>query len=207
MSIKLRSGVAAVGLVIACAGAGAGIINIVQDTPNVNGDPNVAFSGTIDYVFNGGTNGTLNISLTNTSAAPVGGFITGFVFNVGGSGVSTLLSTTNFASFVNLTNANGQPFGSSFVGGAALGGNWEGGGNPSNGIGIGQTGSFTFDVNGANAGSISSSSFLDGPYDFNFIVRFRGLANGGSSKAPAVPAPAGVALGAMAIGAGLRRRR
>ncbi len=191
------------------AGASAGLINIMSDVGDTVGDAGVTFTGTVDYIFNGGTSGTLNVSLTNTSAT-LGGLITGFVFNAGDSGVTASLTSTNFPLFVNLVNPNGAPFGSPFVGGAALGGNFEGGGNPNNGIGLGQTGNFVFAVNGANAGVIDSSTFLTGPYDFNFIVRFRAT-NGpqGSSKAPAtfVPAPGAASLALAGLAAGLRRRR
>jgi len=188
-------------------GAHGAAMNIGQDTPNIVGDSGVSFTGTIDYTANSATNGALAISLTNTSS--IGGFITGFVFNAGGESVTTSLTSSSFASFLNLTNASAVPFGSSFLGGAALGANWLGGGSPSNGIGVGQTGSFVFDVNGSGAGSLTSGSFLTGPYDFNFIVRFRGTGGPeGSSKAPAMPAPGGAAaiLGAAAF-AGTRRRR
>lgn len=198
------AGIAGVALSVV---AQASVINIGVDAPNVVGDSGVSFSGTIDYTANSATNGALVISLTNTST--VGGFITGFVFNAGGGGVTTGLTSTNFAMFQNVSNESAVPFGSSFLGGAALGANWLGGGSPNNGIGVGQTGSFVFDVNGSAAGSLNSGSFLTGPYDFNFIVRFRGT-NGpdGSSKAPAMPAPGGAMalLGAAGL-VGVRRRR
>lgn len=183
-------------------------MQIGQDSPNIVGDSAVSFTGTIDYTANSATNGTLAISLTNTSAT-VGGYITGFVFNAGGASVTTGLTSTNFAMFQNVANESASPFGPLFLGGAAIGANWLGGGNPSNGIGLGQTGSFVFSVNGAGAGSLTSGTFLTGPYDFNFIVRFRGTSGpDGSSKAPAMPAPGGAAalLGAAAM-VGVRRRR
>lgn len=201
------TGCAVLGAALAAGGANAGMINIFQDDGNINGNPDVTFDGTLEYVHNGGNSGTLNISLTNTTAMSVGGFITGFVFNAGGASVASSLSSTTNASFLNLVNPSAMPFGTPFLGGAALGANWEGGGNPSNGIAIGQTASFVFAITGADAGLLSSSAFLEGPFDFNFIVRFRGLADGGSSKAPAAPAPGAAALGALALAVAGRRRR
>ena len=54
-------------------------------------------------------------------------------------------------------------------------------------------------------------SFLEGgPYEFDFIVRFKGFLDGGSDKVPAavVPLPVPVAIGALGLlGVVLGRKR
>ncbi len=117
-----------------------------------------------------------------------------------------LTSTTN-KEFLDAPNQNGGPFGNPFVGGAALEGNWLDGGMPDDGLGVGVSGTFTFDITAADADSLSAVSFIQGPYDFNFIVRFRGLGKDGefSDMVPAIPAPGALAL--LGLGALAQRRR
>lgn len=167
------------------------------------------FTGSISYFADLPEYGVLTITLTNTSNPSNGGKITGFVFNIDSSdpfASATLTSATH--PFQGLTNHAAPPFGSSFAAGAALGGHWSGGGNPNPGIAVGQSGTFVFDVHASDAHQLAAESFLAGPYDFNFVVRLRGFADGGSDKVPAfitaIPTPASVALLALA---GLTRRR
>ena len=189
---------------IACADT----IQIFADTGNSTeglGD----FSGSLTYDFIVGDLGVLTVDLTNDIDPGFGGFLTGFIFNVGSADnnvAATLTSTTN-PFFLNAPDQNGSPFGNRYVGGAALGGNWLGGGNPMNGIGPSDSGIFTFDITAIDADSLSAASFLQGPYDFNFLVRFRGVGPDGglSDKVPAVPAPGALAL--LGLGALTQRRR
>lgn len=188
------------------------------DVIRVQGDPDFSterlgnFSGSIQYDYQSGNVGRLAISLTNTTDPVIGGYITGFVFNIGTpepSGADTAaLLYSSYPTLVNIPGPaiNGAPFGR-FEAGAGIGGQFEGGGNPTTGIGIGATGLFEFQVNSAFASVLSASSFIEGPNDFNFIVRFRGLSNGGSDKVP-IPVPGSVALMGMgAIAIGSRRHR
>jgi hypothetical protein len=195
------------------AGTHASFINIESNSED-SAEGLGSFTGIIEYVADSaiGTQGLLTINLTNTTPASIGGFITGFVFNIASSdpnATATLTSATH--PFVGVTNHQAPPFGSSFTAGAALGGNWAGGGQPQLGIGIGSTGTFSFDVFASDASLLNPMSFLSGPYDHNFVVRLGGMIDGGSDKVPAVPSnpvPAPGAL-AMLIAAGLvmpRRR-
>ena len=195
--------------------ASAGVIGFHQLDSAINGDTGVAFSGTLGYTQTGVNTGSLVISITNTTSG-LGGMITGIAFNADAPVTSATLSSTTYSDFKGVSNVNAQPFGMSFLAGAAVGANWQGGGKPSGGIGEGGTGVFVFDILSANAGSLTSSSFLGGSSDYNDVVRYRGLDNGGSAKAPAIlastpgavipaPAIAGPMLGLCLLGT--RRRR
>ncbi|MBX3357933.1 MAG: hypothetical protein KF745_05850 [Phycisphaeraceae bacterium] len=165
------------------------------------------FTGELKYTPGSETSGLLSVMLTNTSPAANGGFITGFVFDIPSSDLNAgaSLSSADFP-FTQLTGPNAAPFGT-YDAGAAIGGNFLGGGNPHPGIGVGQTGLFQFQITGSDAGQLTESSFLTAGAPYGFIVRFRGFENGGSDKVPAVPAPgAGALLAAAALLAHRRRR-
>jgi MYXO-CTERM domain-containing protein len=93
--------------------------------------------------------------------------------------------------------------------GAALGGNWLGGGSPVLGIGVGQTFVFRYDVRGEESllATIIAHDFFDETEGWGFAARFRGFADGGSDKVTAsLPSPGALAL--LALGSlGARRRR
>lgn len=165
------------------------------------------FDGKIEYNFQGGNSGKLEISLTNTTAANIGGYLTGFVFNVGGFTANLDLTSATHP-FLELTDEKAPPFGT-FRSGAALGGDWTGGGSPKNGIKVGDTGVFLFDLTSTDAGLMNAGTFLTGANDFNFVARFRGLKNGGSDKVPGgnIPAPGSLALLGVAGLTAARRRR
>jgi hypothetical protein len=187
-----RFAATAAGVVVAfgfSTAALAGPVNIQADMGNSTeglGD----FIGTVEYTFTGGTTGTLVIELTNTSNAANGGFLTAFVFNINssdGSASATLSSSTN-ASFLNITGGglNAPPFGT-YEAGAGLNGTFLGGGNPSGGIAVGETDTFTFDIVATDAATLETLDFLTGSSDFDFVARFRGFEDGGSDKVPGVP--------------------
>lgn len=176
------------------------------DVMNIAGTGTLgSFTGSISYTYNSGNTGTLTIALTTTSAA--GGKLTGFAFNIDGPNATATLSTTDYSSFTNTGTTAANPYGT-FEAGAALGGNWEGGGSPNNGIAHGATGHFTFTVSGTDAFRLTAKSF-DEPTGNNFVVRFRGFDNGGSDKVLGVttPAPASVSLALAGLGLFGRRRR
>jgi hypothetical protein len=174
------------------------------------------FLGQLEYGFNMQLNSwTLLVTLMNTSPPANGGFLTGFIFNINSTdsnASATLHSGTH--PFVNAPNQGGQPIGGTYDAGAVLGGSFQGGGgNPNQGIAVGQTGSFLFTVSASDAPNLSALSFITGPETYNFLVRFRSFNHGhGSDKVaaqqtdgPGVPGPAGLMV--LAIGAiGVRRR-
>jgi uncharacterized protein (TIGR03382 family) len=195
-------------LTLMAASASAATLDISGDITTSNGGTGVAFEGGIDYVFDGGTSGTLTVSLTNMTSNSIGGYLTGFVFNINstdGSASASLTSTTD-SDFLDTGSENAAPFGM-FDAGAAIGANWSGGGNPSNGIAIGVTETFVFSVSASDAGTLDAMSFVGLAGD-DFAVRFRGLNNGGSDKlTTTVPAPGTGALALLGLGLASRRRR
>lgn len=195
------------------AGAAAGDIIEIESDEDASTEGLGSFAGTLEYandVFGG--SGTLIVSLTNTSDADNGGKITGFVFNIDSSDANAAASLTAAShDFDEIANANAAPFGT-FDAGAALGGNWLGGGSPNGGIGVGQSGSFSFDVTASDASSLLAENFLSGSSGHDFAVRFKGFDDGGSDKVPggpgaSIPAPAAMALLMIAGVSGTRRRR
>jgi hypothetical protein len=171
------------------------------------------FTGSINYEFDMFTGGMLTIELTNTSPLGNGGFLTGFLFNIDSTdpGAHAMLTNSpDYPLFEDTFSQSGAPFGT-FDSGAALGGDWEGGGSPAGGIPVFGTGSFEFDVMAADASSLTAIDFISGPAKFNFVVRFRGFEDGGSDKVPGqvVPAPAVLSLlaGFGLFGATRKRNR
>lgn len=186
--------------------------NAHADLMSVSGDATtsvegtgVTFGGMLDYSFDSGSSGTLSITISNTSDASLGGYLTGFVFNILSSDAlaSATLSSASNVSFLNTGTENAAPFGI-FDAGAALGANWTGGGTPSFGLGIGQSGTFEFLVSASDANLLTAQSFVGDGSDF--AVRFRGLDNGGSDKLLA-PAPGTSAIALLGLGLAARRRR
>ncbi|MFG0329352.1 MAG: hypothetical protein ACF8PN_05570 [Phycisphaerales bacterium] len=170
------------------------------------------FTGTLDYRLQGGA-WILSVDLTNTSDPSNGGYITGFLFNIDSrdDDAEAELFSASHGFFEDAEGESGQPFGSDYDAGAALNGNWLGGGKPSRGIAVGDTGSFQFEIEADDASFLTASSFMNGPYEYDFVVRFRGFEDGGSDKVggAVVPAPGAAAL--LLAGSGLivtgRRRR
>ncbi|HYE63597.1 MAG TPA: hypothetical protein VD997_16520 [Phycisphaerales bacterium] len=171
-----------------------------------------SFEGSLDY---NPAQQKLTITITNTSPVANGGFLTGLAFRIGSSdAAASAILVTGPVNFQNLGPAEAPPFGH-FVAGAALDADWTGGGQPSRGLGVGQTGVFEFNVTASDGAALEALDFIDvanhpGP---DMVVRFRGFADGGSDKVPArpdevVPAPAGVAvLSAAGLLVATRRRR
>lgn len=167
-----------------------------------------AFVGTLDYVYGGAGSGTLNVSLTNTTNASIGGYLTAFMFRPPPElgAFTSALTSSDFATMTNIpAGTSGSPWNGtgSWLGGAGVGGSWLAGGSPNGGVGIGQTGHWSFTITGTNASMLTSDSFVSGnlvsdPYAF--IVRFRGMegvdGGEGSDKVPAnqLPAPGAAAL-------------
>jgi hypothetical protein len=168
-----------------------------------------AFTGTVTY----DDVSQLTISLTNTTPS-AGGFLTGFVFNINGDATATL-NPDPTGSFEGVTNESASPFGT-FDAGAALGGDFTGGGSPNNGIAVGNTMNFVFDITGNNGFDVSTLTAEDfvsqissgqgqNPYDAAFVARFKGMANGGSDAVSgtvvhAIPLPSAAWSGLGMLG-------
>jgi len=201
-----------------CAGmVWADTVHFVSDPSTTTNSTwtGVSLSGSVSYQFDNNTStGTAVFTMTNTTDASIGGFFTAFVFDINNAfssfSVDSLsASDTDFSLIGNTTLNEFGPFGiTAFDAGAGLGGDFEGGGAPGNGIGIGQTGTFSFTVTGTDAGSLSALSFLGDNGD-GIALRFRGLDGGGSDKllVTVVPLPP-AAFGAGALlGLGMLARR
>lgn len=194
------------------APAAADIIHFTPDQDNSTENTGVSFNGSVEYDYLGGTSGELTISLTNTTDPLIGGFLTGFVFNINSvdPNAFAVLDSTSNPNFVGMQNESGAPFGN-FDAGAAVDGSFQGGGSPANGLAIGETGIFSFLLTASDASTLSAMSFLTGPNEFNFVTRFRGVGPNGedSDKLPVtvLPAPGALALLGMAGLIGTRRRR
>lgn len=195
--------------------AGAAVLPITSNS-SLSTEGLGAFNGTLNYTYLGGSSGQLDVTLTNTTPMSIGGFITAFMFRPPsdmGTFTSSLIAS-NYPAMVNIpAGASGSPFGGTWIGGAGIDGQWLGGGNPAGGVGVGQTGSWSFSILGTNASSLTSDSFVSGddqPDSYAFIVRFRGMTDprADSDKVPAneLPAPGAAALLGLA-GAMTRRRR
>jgi hypothetical protein len=199
----MRLFIAMVATFASAAVASAAPITFSGDTANSeSGLGN--FTGSLDYSYSAGV-GTITIDLTNTSGAN-GGYLTAFAFNLP-SGYGSLTVSMNYigpggTSFgllggnPNVPNdINVQPFGDADIG-ASTGGGWQGSGPPQNGLGVGQSGTWTFTLSGDDdyLSALTATGIFNtltqpqgGSETDNFLVRFRGFTNGGSDKVPAGP--------------------
>lgn len=203
-----------IGAAAVAAGAQASILrfNSLLGTEGLG-----SYSGEFNWtapVVGGDGCGTLVLTLTNTSAPSNGGYITGFAFNVvDGIAASFVPDAKTLSGWQQVVNADANPYGVFDIG-AALGGNWLGGGSPNGGVPVGESWQFTFQLCGdidflraiALEEIFHATTSQQG--SFEFVGRFRGFDDGGSDKAPAnLPAPGAVGLLACAGLAGRRRRR
>jgi hypothetical protein len=175
-----------------------------------------SFEGSLQYVpaipDDSSSVATLTITLTNTSSAANGGYLTGFALNLPDEIIATLQANPTYSGFSQLggtgaQNAVDAPAYGKFDLGAALGGDFEGGGKPKGGIGVGETATFTFSLSGDLTGftedsllALLSEGTGAGQGYQPFVARFRGFEDDGSDKVPiSVPEPGTLIL----VGAGL----
>ena len=143
-----------------------------------------------------GTMAILTVTITNITDPALGGFITGFALNNPGGLIHKVEAGPDFAPGFVLMGATPKntvkcsPYGF-FDFGAALGGNFLGGGSPRAGIAVDSTQTFTFILTGEDLDRLDPYSFRDEHSALNkqdnasgfFVVRFKGFVNGGSDKA------------------------
>jgi len=146
------------------------------------------FEGAVTYTPVSNVTAWLEITLTNTSPAAGGGYLTGFAFNNPSDRITHVELTASNSKFMLLGGPAFQnfvsagPFGN-FDLGAAIGGSFEGGGNPRPGLGVGQTGHFFFALTGTHLDELTEKMFLttpsappgDGQGNPAFAARFRGF--------------------------------
>lgn len=179
-------------------------IDIYNGESRSDDGPLGAFTGTLDYQITGQSSATLLLSLTNTSVASNGGYITAVALYDEGLTASGFSSSS--ANFAGLSGPIAvSPFPEADFGASATKDAWLGGGSPKGGIAVGQTVTFTWTLTG-DVGSATASSFSD------ILVRFRGFEDGGSDKVVGrpsnpVPEPSSIALGLLGVGAVLARRK
>jgi hypothetical protein len=227
--LLLRTLVAAVvGLALLAPGAvRADMVNIGESTlPGI-------FTGSLSVTNQTTTSAVITVQLTNISPAANGGYLTGLAFNDPNSfSKGNISSVTSFStsyspptgqafSLLGAPTFNNSvptsPYGSFDIG-AAVGGDWLGGGQPSDGLAVGETGTFTFVVSGTSLNKLTAANILaamSSKGTAGFVVRFRGFNDGSSDKDIAgviceppppppppsgVPAPPGVVLAGMGFG-------
>lgn len=196
-------------LALTASSASAQVVTFSGDVSGSSERTGANFSGSLEYVHLGGDDGQLTIDLTNDSSVAVGGFLTGFIFRVGrpDGPAGAALGSADPATFLDTGPVDAGAFGS-FDGGAALDGHWQGGGTPSFGLDLGESGRFVFDIDSANASLLTSASFIGTVDEPGMVMRFRGLEGGLSDKVPVfVPAPSALAVLGLGSLVATRRRR
>lgn len=194
----------------------AGPITVVGNSTNNPLDPG-DFKAVFSYSYSAITStGTLTVEMENTT--PSGnGYLTGFLFGKVDLGAfsSISLSAAPNSEWKLALDDSGSPFGN-FEYGAALDGDWTGGGSPSDGIAAGDSFTFEFKFVGGNAATLDTADFLQADDNGRFMaVRFRGGGMGGEGSDKVLgtivliplPAPVWMAGAGLLAVAGYRMKR
>jgi hypothetical protein len=228
----VRRMVFALGLTLVLAGQGfAGPIISVPGLQGLG-----SFDGTFTYTAGDTQHALIQITLHNTSPVGNGGYLTAFAFNNPFDRITSASLTSSNANFGLLGSPSFQngisapPFGK-FDLGASTSSKFLGGGNPSSGIGVGDSASFNFLLKGNHLDTLTEQDFFntlsnsaEGEGPRAFVARFRGFKNGGSDKVPGklsteppisitsatAPEPTSLALagtGLLCLGASWWRRK
>ncbi|WP_052812985.1 PEP-CTERM sorting domain-containing protein [Desulfonatronum thioautotrophicum] len=139
------------------------------------------------FEFNIIDDGLAEVVVTLTNASPInnGGFLTAFAFILPES--LEINSSTHHTGFDLLSgNFNTAPFSGFNIGSSSTRGQWQGGGSPRYGLGVGETGTFTFTLMGTDLTGITAESFFN-PSSESFVARFRGFNDGKSDKVSGFP--------------------
>lgn len=216
-----------------CASLGSARADIINIADN---ELPGQFTGTVEVTNQTYSSALIKVTLTNTSPFSNGGFLTAFAFNDPNSTTKgNIGSVTNYQQTFN--PATGQnfallgaptynnsvssaPFGNFDIG-AGVGGSWHSGGNPVDGLAVGETGTFSFLVNGTNLTKLTAANLLTAMSSTGtagFVVRFRGFTDGSSDKDIAgvvvkppvnnpVPAPPALLLAGIGFVALIGRNR
>ncbi len=186
-------------LAFGAAGAQASVVLNFDDGTSTE-DTGASALATFDF-FDEGEDVRVNLSVDNTTSTEIGGYLTSIVFGLPGDTTyaNDLSQTGSELTFTNSPSVNpfdNDPDTDDFDIGFGTNGQFEGGGNPNQGIAAGSTGTFSFlldtesIMSAATLESAFATGFADGSIDA--AVRFRGLADGGSDKVLYNPQPAPV---------------
>lgn len=196
-----------IGFGVLCSPAFAGAVPLIGDVANSAGQTGATFEATASYAVVNAGQGELTLSITNMSSTSVGGFLTGVGFYLGSQDANATVSLTSAsdADFAFDQNFNAPSFGN-YDFGAAIGGNFTGGGNPSAGLGMADAATFVFSISASDASLLDIADFVgDGS---GIVTRFRGLDFGDSDTVRGiVPSPASVSVIGLAGLVAARRRR
>ncbi len=218
MSVVIRRailiGVPTVAALLGC-GSWASGSSLIGDESESTGQTGAGFTAAAAYAFQGGNLGLITIVITNDTAPAIGGYLTGFLFNIDSSDPEFALSLMSAPSiyWLDAAGSDALPFGGPYMGGAATFGSWNGTGPADVGLAAGATGVFEFEFEASDAAQLTDMDIGVGPFDRDFVARFRGLSGGRTDKVPAgppsheVPGPGAALIGALAGGLLLQRRR
>jgi len=152
-----------------------------------------SFTGSASYSYSDSSHATFTVALTNTSPSANEGYITAMAFLLPSMTYQTKIYSVFMSSSPDefhllyqpkTSPFDNHPFHLDFDFGAAVGKSWEGGGKPSEGIGVGSTETFTFAMTGKGLDLLSIDDFTQqyGGQNVFAALRFKGFEDGGSDK-------------------------